>query len=115
MSVDQQIDTYLKVAALPLKPPDYSLSTIIAMSDGDIGQKLTDRIIHEKSVDRIADLIRLAGDYCYLNKSCRGQHFLEGAVQAAVRQIPQAESDPYVGQSLRWVSLGVAGQIQGGK
>jgi hypothetical protein len=113
MNVDQQIETYLKVAAIPLKPPDYSLSPLIAVSNGDIGRSLTDRITHENNTERTADLVRLAGDYCYLNKSCRGQQFLEEAVRSAVRRIPNSQGDPYVMQSVKWVSMGVAGQIEG--
>ncbi len=115
MSVDRQIETYLKVAALPLKPPDYSLSPIIAISNGDIGHKLADRIMHENSSSRAADLVRLAGDYCDLNKNCKGQQFLEVAVRSAIERIPGSQADPYIMQSVTWVSMGVAGRIAGAK
>jgi hypothetical protein len=111
MTLDQQIDTYLKVAALPLKPPDYSLSAIITTNHGDIGQKLAERIMQEKSPDRVRYLIRLAGDYCYLNRNCKGQEFLDAAVKAAAGRFPNPHTEPLLSQNLRWVAAGVAGSV----
>ena len=109
MTVDQQMDTYLKVAALPLKPPDYSLSPLIATSNGNIGNSLAEHINHESSGDRIIYLVRLAGDYCDLNASCKGQHFLEEAVRTAITRIPEHLRNSYLEQNVKLVAEGVAG------
>jgi hypothetical protein len=107
MPFDQQIDTYLKVAALPLKPPDYSLSPLIATSNGDIGQKLAERIARENDPDRTIHLVRLAGDYCALNENCKGEYFLEKAVRAASDRIPAVLRNSYLDENVALVSKGV--------
>lgn len=101
---EEQVEIYLKVAALPLKPPDYSLGGVIAHSDGDIGERLAERIRREGDIHRIEDLVRLAGQYCYLNRSCEGQYTLDDAVDSGVEKIPNWRQNSYISQNVTWVS-----------
>jgi hypothetical protein len=112
--LDEQIDIYLRVAALPLKPPDFSLSNAIAACDGDIGLVLSARLDKADNHRTINSLVRLAGDYCALNENCKGQRFLDASVRAAVNRLPSAdrEDNPYLRQSMDWVSMGIDGKSE---
>jgi hypothetical protein len=109
-SIDEQIQIYLKVAALPGHPHDYSLGPLIAISNGDIGRKLEDRLREEKNYDKSSDLIRLAGEYCKLNENCKGEAFLNAAAESAGERLPDNFRD-FVRQSLDWIKQGVAGNL----
>jgi hypothetical protein len=109
-SVGEQIEIYLKVAALSSHPADYSLGKLMAVSDGDIGQQLTDRLKAEKDYGRLSDLIRLGGDYCNLNKNCRGEEYLLVAAESASESLPENYRN-FAKQSLDWIKQGVAGNL----
>jgi len=102
--IEEQIEIYLRVVALPLKPPDYSLSGVIAVRDGDIGPVLSDRIKHEKDVEKLTSLLRLAGQFCQLNGACQGEGFLEDSIKGALQLIPDWHGNPYISQNVEWVS-----------
>jgi hypothetical protein len=108
--VDEQIAIYLRVAELPGHPADYSLGYLIATSDGDIGRMLANHIEQEKDPDKIADLIRLAGDYCALNRNCVREEFVGTAATTAVKLLPENYME-FSNQSLDWISKGIAGQM----
>ena len=107
-SVNEQIQIYLKVAALPGHPADYSLGLLIAVSDGDIGRVLEDRLKAEKDYDTISDLVRLVGDYCNLNRNCKGEEYLLTAAESVTHPLPERYKNS-VKQSLDWIGRGVAG------
>jgi hypothetical protein len=106
--VDQQIDIYLRIAALPFKPPDWSAGGVIALRNGDIGRPLSERISEERDLENLESLFRLAGQYCHLNSSCRGEFFLDEAVKTSVERIPNWRQNPFVAQNVNWVSDGVS-------
>jgi len=105
--VDKQIDIYLRIAAPSPEPVDYSPGKVIATRNGDIGRLLSARITQEGDRTNLESLVRLAGQYCSLNPSCRNEYFLEDSVKTAAQRIPNWSQDPFVAQNVKWVSDGV--------
>ena len=105
--VDKQIDIYLRIAASSFEPVDYSTGKVIASRNGDIGKLLSERITQEHDRTNLESLLRLAGQYCHLNSSCRKEYFLVDAVRTAVESIPNWPQNPFLAQNVKWVSDGV--------
>src|SRR5579872_5201016 len=94
--VDRQIDIYLRIAASSFEPVDYSTGKVIASRNGDIGKLLSERITREHDRTNLESLLRLAGQYCQLNSSCRKEYFLDDAVRTAVESIPNWPQNPFL-------------------